>query len=263
MQECKTYKSRATRLNYPIGDLHGYPDSLIRARTSAAYKFGIGFVNNNPETVMDFGSGAGHGVARIKQTLRPQRILSLEQYRPYLEAQSASIPSDNLTQIHFYNTSNISADLIGKKSVDAIFFMHVIEHIKNPLAMLIKMREALKADGQLVIATPDRVNIVGQNPHDEHVFEGNELNELLSKAGFQSDIFQIVADEPAWKVHRRKRWLAKHLPITGKLRYQIPWEIWDSLVLRLGIQRAPLSADNFSLLPIAHPKGIDLLVVCS
>src|ERR1035437_2618837 len=80
---------------YPIGDLFGYADSLIIARTSAAYHHGIDLLGQSGDysTVLDYGSGRGHGLVAIRESLGSSRIVSVDKYAPYLEAQRLALAS--------------------------------------------------------------------------------------------------------------------------------------------------------------------------
>lgn len=259
MERPRFYTQEDTGIRYPIGDLFGYPDSLIRSRTEAAYICGVSLITNKPQSVLDYGSGRGHGLTTIQQKLKPDRIISLDKNKEYLEAQKCVLGNKPFEFIEVSSTPLPFAD----ESIDAITFMHVIEHISKPQLLLKEMHRILSFKGQLVLATPNRKNLVGVNPTDEHVFMGEELIELLNSSGFYSELFHIIPNDKAWKIHNRKKWLASHLPISGKLRNKVSPKIWDGLILRSGISVHPLKSSDFSCSKNCDDTAIDILALAT
>src|SRR3989344_1379603 len=151
MNEADSYYTHDhTGVRYPYGDLFGYPDSLIRGRTEAAYAHGVNLVSTNPSVVLDYGSGRGHGLLTIQKAFHPDRTISLDKHLPYLEAQQAVLANENPTPFEFVHSEGIPLPF-ETGSIEAIFFMHVIEHIKDPGILLEEMRRVLSSDGRLVI----------------------------------------------------------------------------------------------------------------
>lgn len=247
---------------YPIGDLFGYPDSLIIARTSAAYHLGIELLDQGRDysTVLDYGSGRGHGLVAIRERLGSDRIVSVDTHAPYLEAQRLALAAgESATPYEFLNLSKPPLPF-ANETFDAIFFMHVIEHIDNPEQLLGEMHRVLQKDGTLLMATPNLKNLVAPNPTDEHVYSEGELSALLDSVGFEPVEHSVVPDENAWKVHSRKKLLAR-IPGARTLRDRIPQVILDRGVLRRGISADPLTFRNFDLSTGLDDKTIDILVV--
>src|SRR5690606_19011286 len=50
-------------------------------------------------------------------------------------------------------------DAFGKARFDAIFFMDVVEHLKNPVQGLENLRYLLKEGGQLILHTPNACTV--------------------------------------------------------------------------------------------------------
>jgi len=256
------YKQCTTGISYPVGDLFGYPDSLIRGRVAAAYKHALsGLQNKKVMDVLDFGSGRGHGVAAIQQALKPKLLVSLDTEQTYLDV--AQSPLHKYKNIRFICTDNLSS--FKDNSFDLIFCMHVIEHIIKPELLLRDFYRILRKGGVLIIATPDKNNLVGVSPYNEHVFDRQELKDTLEKIGFlTSKIKYIVADQIAFQVHRRKQWLADYQPDSVKIRDKIVTpDIWDAMVLRSGITTNPLTEANFPLSLDYSERVIDFLVSTS
>lgn len=255
------YRQETTGMRYPVGDLYGYPDSLIRGRTGAAYKYGLPLLGN-PSRVLDFGSGRGHGVKAINDQLHRATIVSAEKYFPYLQAQQTTLSPDGKPTP--YNFVNVKGDLpFADRSFDAVSIMHVIEHITDPKKLMADLHRVLSDDGKLLMATPDMKNLVGNSPYDEHVFTRDELETLLVDSGFNPEFYYVVPNERASKVHKRKKWFGTHAPFTANIRNHVNPKLWDAAVFRSGISARPLEIDDFHLSQDYDPKAIDLLVVAS
>ena len=84
---------------------------------------------------------------------------------------------------------------IKNKKFDVITMIHVIEHLKNPIDILKKIKKILKKKGILIIETPDfdsamarRYNLKFRLLHDKtHIslFSSESLIRLVRNLGFQ------------------------------------------------------------------------------
>ena len=70
----------------------------------------------------------------------------------------------------------------------------------------------------LLMATPDVKNLVGDNPADEHVFDGKELTDLLKSCGFKPELYYVIPNERAHITHKNKQWLGTNAPWTVAFR---------------------------------------------
>lgn len=87
-------------------------------------------------------------------------------------------------------------------SIDAVVFLHVIEHVPDPLSTLRKIYEVLKPGGHLVIETPRydslMFRLLGHRERslncDGHIyfFTTASLRELCEKAGFEAQQCRYV-----------------------------------------------------------------------
>ena len=72
-------------------------------------------------------------------------------------------------------------------SFDYIIMSHVVEHLFNPLICIDKLKEVLKRDGSLILATPlshENLKFKWTRTHF-HEMDFYRLNELLKHAGFK------------------------------------------------------------------------------
>lgn len=245
-------------IRYPAEDLFGYPDSLIKARLDAAYRFGCELIpGRKRERTLDIGSGHGHGVVTINRMLSAGNTISSDANFSFIEAQH-SVLSDGTDSYSFLQLKAPGLP-IKTSSVDTIFLMHAIEHLKKPGETLKEIRRVLKPDGELVVATPWKNNLVAKNPADERVYSEDELKEAIENAGFKTEIFFITPDSAASKVHERKKKLAR-VPFARKLRRVIPTQLTEK-VLRSGVSSQALASENFHIDNEASAAAIDLLAV--
>ena len=67
---------------------------------------------------------------------------------------------------------------------DTVLCFEVVEHLFNPLHMLLEIRKVLKDDGTLFLSTPKRRPHCMWYKHHFHEFSKRELLDLLERAGF-------------------------------------------------------------------------------
>lgn len=254
------YTQETTGIRYRIGDLYGYPDSLIIARTGAAYDYGLQLLDKHDCIVLDFGSGRGHGVQKAEAALNPRLIVSIDKYSPYLKNQQLSLVKDDLPAAYGFIQARTDLPLCDD-SIDVVTSMHVIEHLPNPSLFLKEVSRVLRRDGKLLLATPNRYNLVGNNPYDEQVYVGHEIRELLDQNGFSAQIYYLVANDRAMRIHERKKWIAANAPFTGKVRNKVPPVLWESLLYRSGISHRRLKVDDFHLSKKYHSNAIDIVAL--
>lgn len=247
-------------IRYPNSDLFGYPDTLIRSRVDAAYRQACRLLSPIPQNILDFGSGHGHGIKTIVDHLQPDLAVSVDRWTDYILAQQKTFGNHGGAVLRFVialaPTETVPYLPFDNEIFDAIFLMHVIEHIPNPKILLQEMIRVGTKGSQIAITTPNKLTLVANNSADLQVFDTNQLKDLLESVGFSTKMFYIVGNDHAWDVHERKRWLAHHMPQTGEWRKKIPWKVWDKMVLR-----GNLTADDFFLTEYYHPHTIDLLAI--
>lgn len=246
---------QAAGMWYSENDLFGYPDSLIRARLSSAYRFAARQLQQyNPKQIIDIGSCHGHGVDEISQTLQPEFVYSTDRWQDFLAIQQRVLPQHKSdTKVGFATLRAPDLPFVAN-TFDAVFLMHVIEHMPDTTTLLNEIKRILTPQGKLILATPNALNIVGKNPTDKQLYTWETLTKLLKINGFTTELYSIVADDKAWTVHERKKRLAQNYPWTGELRKHVPWQWWDKHILH-----SELTVNNFQVLPERDIHSIDLL----
>ncbi len=106
---------------------------------------------------------------------------------------------------------------ISGKKFDHIIFADVLEHLKDPEKVLVRMKKFLKSDGSILVSIPNiahisvRLELLGGNfvPESTGILDNTHLkyftketfSELAKRAGYKiSDIFQSSFDFPEDKL---------------------------------------------------------------
>jgi SAM-dependent methyltransferase len=157
--------------------------------------------------VLDFGSGNGGFLKFTKDTSSLSIGVELEKaVIPYYEKEN--IPLEN-------NLDNISSKF------DLITSFHVIEHIKEPLIILEKLKNLLEDDGKLIIEVPnanDALLTIYENEAFSHftywschlyLYTQYTLSLLAKKAGLEVEFIKHVQRYP---LSNHLYWLSKDKP---------------------------------------------------
>lgn len=136
-------------------------------RHVAAYRFAAGRLRGR---LLDVGSGEGYGTRILG---RRARVLGLE-----LDPESVTHAAGR------YSTSFLQADIcrlpIRERCLDGVVAIQVLEHLHCADGFMQACRDALRAGGLLVLATPNRLTFpAGENPSHVHEYTPGELGGLL------------------------------------------------------------------------------------
>lgn len=157
--------------------------------------------------ILDFGSGNG-GFLKLTKNIS-KRVLGVE-------LEKAIIP--------FYKEENISLennlDNINEK-FDIITSFHVIEHIKEPLKILDKLKNLLEDNGRLIIEVPNANNALLTIYENEafsnftywschlYLYTHHTLNLLAKQTGFEVEFIKHIQRYP---LSNHLYWLSKNKP---------------------------------------------------
>jgi len=121
--------------------------------------------------------------------------------------------------------SNLDVDLLGAladESQDFVIASHIIEHLANPLAMLVDIHRVLRAGGLLILVVPDRhvtfdrsrqptplVHLIDEYAHDVREVDDTHVKEYLVSRqmdddanGSHASIHDLTVENIA--LHRRR-----------------------------------------------------------
>ena len=159
------------------------------------------------QTVVDAGAGEGYGAAML-----PGRVIALEYDVTACAHMHHSYPHIAVTQ------ANLDSLPLRTGGVDAITCLQVVEHLWDLRGFLRECRRALRPGGELIITTPQRLTFspgLGRgekpvNPFHVEEFDGEQLRDLLSDAGFDAVETRGVHHGP-----RLSAWEEEHGSIVG------------------------------------------------
>jgi len=125
------------------------------------------------DVVLDFGCGGGY----LLKSLSCARRIGVE-----VNPVAQKVAIENGVDCHN------SIDSIQPKSVNVIISNHALEHVSDPLQVLIKLRSKLVLSGLLILVVPCESNISKFNPNDvnQHIYTWNPqlLGNLAKQAGY-------------------------------------------------------------------------------
>lgn len=139
--------------------------------------------------ILDLGCGIGHFSYRLLK--QGHNVVSLDVNPFVLEYAKKSGWIKNPIK------AEVEKIPLPSNSVDAVFFLDVIEHLKNPLQSLIEIKRVLRNGGQLFLITPNSLygRLFGDkgelDPTHIHEFGWFELKKILQQQGF--DIIKAQA----------------------------------------------------------------------
>ena len=144
--------------------------------------------------VGDLGCGAGH----IAEALAPcvNRVIAVDESGPMLAAAQARLESHKNVDLR---TGTIEALPIDDASLDAAVLFLVAHFITDPTKVMREIRRVLKPGGRLLIVdlmSHDRIEYVVQLGHVWQGFDGDQVKEWLSEAGFTSCRYRALPDDP-------------------------------------------------------------------
>jgi 2-polyprenyl-3-methyl-5-hydroxy-6-metoxy-1,4-benzoquinol methylase len=170
-------------------------------------------------SLLDFGCGAGGFLKRVKEITNNVNGIEIEKAaRDYIK---------KYIKIKTYRKID---DLIGKYKFDYITIFHVLEHLKNPIDYLKKMKTILNKNGNIIIEVPNAddalLKLYRCKSFEEftywschlYLFNNKTISHLISKAGYKIKMLKQIQRYP---VSNHLYWLAKDQAAGHK--------IWDFL----------------------------------
>jgi 2-polyprenyl-3-methyl-5-hydroxy-6-metoxy-1,4-benzoquinol methylase len=100
--------------------------------------------------LLDYGCGSGRFLASMRD-----RGWQVHGYEP------DAIAAQTAREVHGLEVTDggFSVEALGEKTYDAVTLIHVIEHVRDPVATLSQCARLLKAGGSLMIATPNMASL--------------------------------------------------------------------------------------------------------
>ncbi len=205
IRECSqcglVYLSKQKKCDYEKSEMHesAPPATEIAKDDLRRFNYVKGFIQN--KDVLDFGCGQG-GFIAFAETIA-NKVYGVELEERYTNGTTV-----------FQYLSDID------KTFDFITAFHVIEHLENPIKILMQLKDKLKKGGSIIIEVPssdDALLTLYENvPFSEftywschlHLFNQKTLTLLLQKAGLKIDYIEHIQRYP---LSNHLYWLAKGL----------------------------------------------------
>lgn len=148
-------------------------------RHEAAYEYALPLVTGR--SVVEIGCGEGYGAALHARAAR--RVVGIDYDALTVAHAARTYPGLRVVR------ANLAALPIATASVDVVTTLQVIEHVWNHGEFVRECRRILRADGTMLVTTPNRLTFspgldAPVNPFHTHEFTAAELTALLVRNGF-------------------------------------------------------------------------------
>ncbi len=180
--------------------------------------------------VLDVGCGAGDNAMLIKQCYPEAQVIGITVSSA--EAKKAE------SVLHACWVCDIEADLpayLQQARFDTLIFSHVLEHLKNPAAVMGRFLKLLQPGGQIVIAVPNVLNwrtrlqfMAGRFEYESAgILDDTHLRFFTY---FTADRY-LLADSPELRVVHKS--VTGSVPLWWLRRYLFPVS-WSKAIDRIG-----------------------------
>ncbi len=215
--DAKAYESEEYRVavnqGLKVEDFFKHADPVQVHHMSAAWPYSF-----RGKVVADIGCGAGSFVDHISGLA--EKIIAVEPTAMYQD----SLRKRGYEVYSYTNDAAVS----NKDSVDYAVVFQVIEHVQNPRTFLAEILNLLKPGGKLLIATPNRNDIMMKLLPDEFpsffyrivhrwYFDMNSLARSAEEAGFEIESKRFMhtmnmSNMLSWLIQRRPTGSMTSLP---------------------------------------------------
>lgn len=157
-------------------------DYFMRVEHLGRYYF-ASKVLKNFENVLDVACADGYGVNLLSKHVK--KIVGVDRKKEYLDIAKKRYKSPNIV---FYQIDVDLEPIPGK--YDGIACFETIEHVRYPEKFLNTLYNILENNGTLILSVPNSKYEVIENGKNKdtyhlHVFDINELQELIKEIGFK------------------------------------------------------------------------------
>ena len=131
--------------------------------------------------VLDFGCGEGSLFAALRKAGFIGSFYGVELNSSFGEYASR------------FGNATVSNKISSREPVDLVIVNHVLEHLSDPVGVLMQLGNLLKKDGRLYVDVPDVDEYDGiKDLHIAHIYHFSErtLSKLVSRAGFELELVE-------------------------------------------------------------------------
>lgn len=235
--------------------------SVDLARHRAAYEY----ARNRPPVgrLLDLGCGSGYGTRMLAEG--HPGVVGFDRIVPDAaqRSDSARFVRGNLASLPFQDAS-----------FARVISFQLIEHFADPTFYVDAIATLLRADGEVLITTPNRLTSDGVNPYHLREYTAEELRKVLRRRFARVELLGVGATEPVQRyLDERNRRVARILRLDPfHLRDVLPSVVikrlfasFAVLVRRRASRSGGLPAVTWRDYPIgpADAHCLDLLAICS
>jgi SAM-dependent methyltransferase len=237
------------------------------ARHLAAYLFAREIAGGRD--VLDAGCGEGFGTVLLAATAR--HVTGIDYSPAAIAAANATYDLPNLEFRHVDVYALPRLDL----RFDVVTNFQVIEHLADPAAFLTAVRAALKPDGVLVLATPNRLMTASENPYHLREYTADELAALLRPIFSRVEMRSMTGNAAVMAFEEaRARQVRRILRLDPLgLRHRLPQGLVQFAFGKLSVLvRRRIAGDaaatraivpeDFQVAADARPDALDLVALC-
>jgi 2-polyprenyl-3-methyl-5-hydroxy-6-metoxy-1,4-benzoquinol methylase len=165
---------------------------------------------DRPGRVLDVGCSTGYLAERLQQ--HGATVVGLD-----VDERSAELARGHCVEVHVGDVETMELPF-EPGSFDAVVCGDLIEHLRDPQAMLVRLRPLLRPGGRLVLSTPNIANwamrlglLFGRFRYTEwgildkthtHFFTRKTLRECLEAAGYRVVVFDHTIPAPVLSTPR-------------------------------------------------------------
>jgi SAM-dependent methyltransferase len=166
-----------------------------------------------PRSILEVGCGNGQRLAQLKRTWTPTpRSVGVDlsvtpAVRAFAEAQGVELFEANIDQ---------DLNALAGQSFDLILMSQLIEHLRDPIQALVRLKEVLSPHGRILIETPNRGGLDyrlfkrrfwgGYHlPRHFHLFTQDTLRTAVEAAGMHVAQAGYLASPGLWIMSLRNR----------------------------------------------------------
>jgi ArsR family transcriptional regulator len=144
--------------------------------------------------VGDLGCGAGHTAEALAPCVA--RVIAVDESGPMLDAARLRLGECANVELRAGTVESLP---IEDNTLDAAILFLVAHFITDPAKAMREIRRVIKPGGRLLIVdlmSHDRIEYVVQLGHVWQGFDGDQVKEWLSSAGFSSCRYRALPDDP-------------------------------------------------------------------
>lgn len=176
---------------------------LVWLPHKAVYEFIIKYCRK--KIVLDAGCGQGWGSALIAKVAK--KIIGIDSDEASLKIARDKFTFNNL----LFQKDNLEHLDSVKEKLNVIICLQTIEHLNNPNKFLEKVVKLLKANGVLILSTPNKMSDHIPSPYHVKEYSATEIKKLLSNYFKHVKLFGLYEDKSLKKVMDERRKKSKFL----------------------------------------------------